>query len=96
MTDRFQDDSRVNTYASPNILGELFRMVSRPLAGSYETALTPLQVQPDPHFRPSDIKNLDYPADPRITKYPLFQTLLDRLQPVKATYEHNLQYDLRR
>lgn len=71
-------------------------MVSTCACGFCRQALRSPQVQPDPHFRPSDIKNLGYPADPRITKYPLFQTLLDRLKPVKASYEHNLQYDLRR
>ena len=53
-------------------------------------------MQPDPHFRACDIKNLNYPVDGRIVQYPIFHSLLDRLKPIKAHYENALQYDMRR
>ncbi|WWD19157.1 hypothetical protein CI109_103615 [Kwoniella shandongensis] len=53
-------------------------------------------VQPDPHFSPSDIRQMEYPSDPRITRYPLHKSLLDRLKPIKANFERDLQYDMRR
>jgi RNA-dependent RNA polymerase len=53
-------------------------------------------VQPDPHFRPSDIKHLGYPADRRITRFPVFKSMIDRLKPIKARYEADMKYDMRR
>ncbi|WVF67576.1 hypothetical protein IAT40_002334 [Kwoniella sp. CBS 6097] len=53
-------------------------------------------VQPDPHFSPSDIRTLNYPTDPLITRYPIHQSLIDRLKPVKAHFERAIQYDMRR
>ncbi|WVN86300.1 uncharacterized protein L203_101463 [Cryptococcus depauperatus CBS 7841] len=53
-------------------------------------------VQSDPHFSPSDLELMGYPTDPRLTRYPLHESLLDRLKPLKATYEKDLQYDMRR
>ncbi|KAK8854698.1 hypothetical protein IAR55_003437 [Kwoniella newhampshirensis] len=53
-------------------------------------------VQPDPHFSPSDIRKMGYPADPRITKLPVHSSLLERLKPIKANFERDLQYDMRR
>ncbi|WVR09517.1 hypothetical protein IAU60_006585 [Kwoniella sp. DSM 27419] len=53
-------------------------------------------VQPDPHFVPSDIKTMGYPADVRITQHPIYLNLLQRLKPVKAHYEKITQYDMRR
>nr|XP_019011562.1 RNA-dependent RNA polymerase 1 [Kwoniella pini CBS 10737]OCF50343.1 RNA-dependent RNA polymerase 1 [Kwoniella pini CBS 10737] len=53
-------------------------------------------VQPDPHFSPADIRKLGFPAENRISQYPVYKSLLDRLKPVKAHYEKALQYDMRR
>ncbi|WVQ95053.1 hypothetical protein IAU59_002145 [Kwoniella sp. CBS 9459] len=53
-------------------------------------------VQPDPHFSPSDIRALNYPTDPLITRYPIHRSLIDRLKSVKAHYERSIQYDMRR
>ncbi|ODO01343.1 hypothetical protein I350_06162 [Cryptococcus amylolentus CBS 6273] len=53
-------------------------------------------VQADPHFRPSDLERMGYPSDPRITKYPLNNGLLERLKVLKACYERDVQYDMRR
>ncbi|WVW85521.1 hypothetical protein I302_107559 [Kwoniella bestiolae CBS 10118] len=53
-------------------------------------------VQPDPHFSPCDIRQLNYPAEARITQFPIHTSLLARLKPVKAYYEKSLQYDMRR
>jgi RNA-dependent RNA polymerase len=55
-----------------------------------------LQVQPDPHFRPSDIKDVDYPVDERLSEFPIYESLLKRLEPIKAQFEHAMQYDMRR
>ncbi|OXH00463.1 RNA-dependent RNA polymerase 1, partial [Cryptococcus neoformans A1-35-8] len=49
-------------------------------------------VQADPHFRPSDLERMGYPSDPRITKYPLNNGLLERLKVLKACYERDVQY----
>ncbi|WWC90607.1 uncharacterized protein L201_005543 [Kwoniella dendrophila CBS 6074] len=53
-------------------------------------------VQPDPHFSPCDIRQWNYPTDSRLKQFPIHQSLLDRLKPVKAHYEKTLQYDMRR
>ncbi|ODN90833.1 RNA-dependent RNA polymerase 1 [Cryptococcus wingfieldii CBS 7118] len=53
-------------------------------------------VQRDPHFSPSDLERMGYPSDPRISRYPLHDSLLERLKPLKASYERDLQYDMRR
>ncbi|TYJ52353.1 hypothetical protein B9479_007047 [Cryptococcus floricola] len=53
-------------------------------------------VQADPHSRPSDLGRMGYPSDPRITKYPLDNGLLERLKVLKACYERDIQYDMRR
>ncbi|AFR96691.2 RNA-dependent RNA polymerase 1 [Cryptococcus neoformans C23] len=53
-------------------------------------------VQADAHFSPSDLEQMGYPTDPRITRFPLHESLLDRLKPLKASYERDLQYDMRR
>jgi len=58
--------------------------------------LTNVQVQPDPTFKPCDIRKIGYPTDPRITRYPTFGSLLDRLRPIKAQYEGGLHYDMLR
>jgi RNA-dependent RNA polymerase len=55
-----------------------------------------VQVQPDPHFRPCDIKKLGYPVDSRITRYPIFTSILERLKPIKGNYESGISYDTRR
>ena len=57
---------------------------------------THAQVQPDPSFRPSDIRTLKFPADARVTRFSVFRSVIDRLKPIKARYEADLQYDLRR
>ncbi|GFZ50894.1 hypothetical protein JCM24511_08652 [Saitozyma sp. JCM 24511] len=54
------------------------------------------RVQPDPHFRPSDIKDVDYPVDERLSEFPIYKSLLKRLEPIKAQFEHAMQYDMRR
>ncbi|WVQ80183.1 hypothetical protein IAT38_002288 [Cryptococcus sp. DSM 104549] len=53
-------------------------------------------VQPDPHYSPSDLRTMGYPTDARITQYPIHQSLLERLKPIKASYEKDLQFDMRR
>ncbi|RXK35060.1 hypothetical protein M231_07680 [Tremella mesenterica] len=52
-------------------------------------------VQPDPHFRPTDIIHAKYPTDPRITRYPTYESLMMELRPIKAEYEHAMQYNMR-
>lgn len=57
-----------------------------------------MQVRPDPHFRPRDIKSLNFPVDDAIMKFnlPIYQSLLEVLRPIKAQYEQGLYYDMRR
>jgi RNA-dependent RNA polymerase len=81
------------TYESQKILGKLFRMVSVLSLGWPELTL---QVTPDPHFKPCDVKELGYPVDPRISELPIYDTLLERLKPIKKAYEHSLSWDMRR
>jgi RNA-dependent RNA polymerase len=55
-----------------------------------------LQVTPDPHFKPCDIKELNYPVDPRISELPIYDSVLQVLKPIKKAYEHSLSWDMRR
>jgi RNA-dependent RNA polymerase len=86
-------DGNKKTYESQKVLGKLFRIVcsGRPIC-----MVAHPQVQPDPSFRPSDIRALKYPTDVRITRFAVFGSVIDRLKPIKARYEADLQYDLRR
>ncbi|ORY35716.1 RNA dependent RNA polymerase-domain-containing protein [Naematelia encephala] len=53
-------------------------------------------VNPEPNFRPCDIKELDYPVDQRLSHHPIYSTLLDKLRPIKDRYEAAVLYDMRR
>lgn len=57
-----------------------------------------MKVRPDPHFRPRDIKSLNFPTDDVIMKLdlPIYQSLLEALRPIKAQYEQGMAYDMRR
>jgi hypothetical protein len=55
-----------------------------------------VQVRPDPHFRPRDIKALDYPTDNFVVTLPIYQSVLEALRPIKAQYEQAMYYDMRR
>lgn len=55
-----------------------------------------VQVQPDPHFRPCDIKQMGYPVDTRITRFPVYASVIEMLKPVKGNYEGAIDYDTRR
>ncbi|ORX38450.1 RNA dependent RNA polymerase-domain-containing protein [Kockovaella imperatae] len=53
-------------------------------------------VQPDPHFRSADLQAMQYPVDLRITRHPVYASLIERLKPIKAQFESSMAYDMRR
>ncbi|KAK4685416.1 RNA-dependent RNA polymerase, partial [Tremellales sp. Uapishka_1] len=53
-------------------------------------------VQPDPHFEPCDLRKLGFPVDERFSLYPIYDSLLERLKPIKMQFENAIQYDMRR
>jgi RNA-dependent RNA polymerase len=53
------------------------------------------QVQPEPHFRPRDLKRLGYPVDQVVSQFPVYHSLLEALRPIKAQYEQGMQHDMR-
>lgn len=34
--------------------------------------------------------------DERLSEFPIYESLLKRLEPIKAQFEHAMQYDMRR
>lgn len=93
LTDGKQEGKKQYVYESKKILGQLFQLVSnfmrRPLVHVDQ------QVKPDPHFRPRDLKALNYPVDEMITRFPVYHSLLEALRPIKAQYEQGMHYDMR-
>lgn len=84
-----QDDVK-QTYPSQKILGQLFRLVSHTRRAAHP------QVSPDPRFHACDIASQGYPTDGRIDRHPIFDSLIERLKPIKKKYEHDISWDMRR
>jgi hypothetical protein len=55
-----------------------------------------MKVHAESRFQPCDIRGLDYPTDPRISDLPIYDSLIERLKPIKKAYEHSLSGDMRR
>jgi len=87
-----KEGKKTKVYESKKILGQLFQLVSCSI--HLVTSAEP-QVRPDPHFRPRDLVKLNYPVDEVVTRFPVYESLLAALRPIKAQYEKDVNYVMR-